>query len=77
VDKKRMNEVERLLKVAEDDLAYLEKQRTFLLSQISLLKQGKESFHSGAIAEQPSAYFAATDSNPYGGQENMALRGNR
>jgi superfamily II DNA or RNA helicase len=73
VNKKRIDEIERLLKVAEDDLSNLEKQHVFLLSQIALLKREKENISTSTIAEHPSSYIPAADSSQLSGQEKIIL----
>ncbi len=73
MNQERMDEVERLLKVAEDDLAHLEKQRAFLLNQIKLLRQEKKSRLSRRIAETPSPHFSSPISTQSSEQEKIKL----
>ena len=73
MNEKRIDEVERLLKVAEDDLAHLEKQRAFLLNQIALLKQEKESISASIIAERPPSYIPVAVSSQFLKREDIKL----
>lgn len=52
MDRERIVEIERLLKIATDELSNLENQRQFLTDQISSLKRERESLlHSAVIKE--------------------------
>jgi len=70
----RLDEIERLLRVAEDELSRLEHQRQFLLDQIASLKRERESLvlHT-TIAERPAGYPAASISNHSGEDAKIAL----
>jgi superfamily II DNA or RNA helicase len=57
MDRKRLLEIERLLKIATDELSNLEDHRQFLIDQISSLKRKRESLlHSAAIKESQVQY---------------------
>jgi len=57
MDRKRIAEIERLLKIAIDELSSMERQRQFLIDQISSLKRERESLlHSAAIKESLVQY---------------------
>ena len=52
----RLAEIERLLRITEDDLSNLQKQREFLLDQIASLKSEKQSLLNPVVAEIPVQY---------------------
>jgi hypothetical protein len=50
----RLPEIEQLLRVAEDELSRLERQREFLIGQIASLKREKESLQLPVVEESPA-----------------------
>ncbi len=59
----RLCEIDRLLRVAEDELSNVEKQRQFLLDQIASLKSERENLLRPTIAEPRPQYSAGRVSN--------------
>jgi hypothetical protein len=60
---KRLREIDRLLRVAEDELSNVDKQRQFLLDQIASLKRERENLLRPTIAEPRPHYSAGLVSN--------------
>ncbi len=69
----RVEEIERQLRVAEDELAYVQKQRQFLLDQIASLEREKESLLRSSIEERPAEYSDGTVNNQSGEKAKIAL----
>lgn len=69
----RLPEIERLLRVAEDELSRPEKQREFLIDQIASLKQEKESLQLSVVEEPPASYSNASVTNHSSEQEKIRL----
>lgn len=59
----RVGEIERQLRVAEDELSYVQKQRQFLLDQITSLKREKEILLQSPTEEKPPEYSDRTVTN--------------
>ena len=59
----RVEEIERQLRVAEDELSYVQKQRQFLLDQIASLKKEKEILLHSPTDERPPEYSDRTVTN--------------
>src|SRR5213594_2866530 len=58
MSQKHVAEIERLLKIAEDELSYVQKQRQFLLDQIASLKRERENLLQPMFGELPAHYPA-------------------
>jgi len=56
MNQERIAEIERLLKIAEDELSHVQKQRQFLLDQIASLKRGRENLPHLLVKESPAQY---------------------
>lgn len=56
MDQKRLAEIERLLKVATDELSLLQKQREFLIDQISSLNRERENLLHASVEEAQVQY---------------------
>lgn len=63
MDEERVAEIERLLRIAENDLSHLQRQKDFLLGQIASLKKERESLLNQTVAESPSLYSTAEITN--------------
>jgi hypothetical protein len=63
MSQERIGEIERLLRVAEDELLYVQKQRQFLLDQIASLKRERENLLDPGIEESPAQYSDALVTN--------------
>jgi hypothetical protein len=50
----RLGEIERLLKIAADELSYVQKQGQFLLGQIASLKRERENLRHPVVGERPA-----------------------
>jgi hypothetical protein len=56
MDQERLTEIERLLKVAADDLSHLQKQKGLLIDQISTLNSERENLLHTAVEESRAQY---------------------
>jgi hypothetical protein len=56
MNEERLAEIERLLRIAEDDLSHLRKQSEFVASQIASLKREREGLLQSNVAESPTEY---------------------
>ena len=64
MDRKRIAEIERLLKIATDELSNLENQRQFLIDQIPSMNRERESLlHSAVVKESQVQYPSGTSAN--------------
>jgi len=73
MSQERLGEIERLLRVAEDELSYVQHQRQFLLDQIASLKREREGLLHSTIADRSTGYPAAPISNQSGEKAKIAL----
>ena len=60
MNRERLEEIERLLRVAEEDLSSARRRTDFLLQQISSLKREREYLFPSAIEETPEPYSGPT-----------------
>ena len=58
MSQKHVAEIERLLKIAEDELSYVQRQGQFLLDQIASLKREREKLLQPMVGESPAHYAA-------------------
>lgn len=56
MSQERLEEIEKSLCTAEDDLLHLQKQKEFLLGQIASLKKEREKLVDSGVAESPAQY---------------------
>lgn len=56
MNQERLAELERLLRIAEDDLSSLQRQKDFLLDQVASLKRERENLLHAAVEESPAPY---------------------
>ena len=73
MSQERLGEIERLLRVAEDELAYVQHQGQFLLGQIASLQREREGLLHSTIADRSAGYQAAPISNQSGEEAKIAL----
>lgn len=73
MSQERLGEIERLLRVAEDELAYVQHQRQFLLNQIASLQRERKGLLHSTIADRSAGYQAAPISNQSGEEAKIAL----
>ena len=69
----RLPEIERLLRIAEDELSQLEKQKEFLVAQIASLKREKDNLQTPVVEESPTSYCDASLTNHSSEQEKIRL----
>ncbi len=70
---KRVEEIERQLRVAEEELSYVQKQEQFLLDQIASLKREREILSGSTIEEKPLEYSDGIVTNQSGEEAKIAL----
>jgi hypothetical protein len=63
MDRKRIAEIERLLKIATDELSNLENQRQFLIDQISSMNRERESLLHSAVVKESRVQYPSTSGN--------------
>jgi hypothetical protein len=73
MDQERLAEIERLLKVATDELSNLQKQREFLTDQISSLNRERENLRHAAVAESRGRYSSGGVTNQSGEEPKIHL----
>jgi hypothetical protein len=56
INQERLAEIERLLRIAEDDLSSLQRQKGFLLDQVASLKRERENLLHPVVEESPAPY---------------------
>jgi superfamily II DNA or RNA helicase len=56
MDKERLAEIERSLRIAEDDLSRLQKHKEFLIDQVTSLKREREILLNSGVTESPARY---------------------
>jgi len=59
MNQERLAELERLLRIAEDDLSSLQRQKDFLLDQVASLKRERENLLHPVVEESPAPYSGA------------------
>ena len=69
----RVEEIERQLRVAEDELSYVQKKRQFLLDQIASLKREKEILLHSTIEERHPEYSDGIVTNQSSEEAKIAL----
>src|SRR5216117_1973337 len=73
MSEKHVAEIERLLKIAEDELSYVQKQRQFLLDQITSLKRERENLLQPMVEEWPAHYSAGSITSQSGEEAKIRL----
>jgi hypothetical protein len=63
LDKERLAEIERLIKVAENELVHLHKQKDFLTEQISSLNRERKDLLHAVVKESPAQLSGAPITN--------------
>jgi len=71
--RERVEEIERQLSAAEDELSYVQKQRQFLLDQIASLKREREILLHSTIEESPPGYSEGIVTNQSSEEAEIAL----
>jgi hypothetical protein len=73
MSQKHIAEIERLLKIAEDQLSYVQRQRQFLLDQIASLRRERENLLHPMVGECPAHYSAACITSQSGEEAKIRL----
>ncbi len=73
MSQERVEEIDRLLRVAEDELSFVQKQTQFLLDQIASLKREREGLLHPGIEEMPARYSAGFVTNQSCEEAKIAL----
>jgi hypothetical protein len=73
MDKERLAEIKRLLRVATDELSHLQKQREFLIDQISSLNREREILLHAAVGESQAQYSNGRVTNQSSEEQKIRL----